>query len=270
VPTAHDRNDTQTDSKEWVMVLQASAPGTSEASGTRRRVAPLIAGSVLAVFAVTTLIGGAWALWVDRMDRHDGYVSIGTTNLHTETSAIQAPLTGDGPDWLYGRKVFGTARVHATSQHAQPMFIGIARTRDVDRYLAGTGYATIQHLASDEVKDHAGRAQTVPPTRVSNSAASTKGTGPLTLQWKPRGGDWSIVLMNSDASPGVALHGSLNAKAPILPWLASGLLFVGAVMACGGALLIVRGVRRNRPSASTHTQPPQATTSTQVPVGAPS
>ena len=57
--------------------------------------------------------------------------------------------------------MFGTARVRATSQNAQPMFIGIARTNDVARYLAGTGYGTIQHLATDEVTTHAGGAQSV-------------------------------------------------------------------------------------------------------------
>jgi hypothetical protein len=227
------------------MAQQAIALGTTEAPGaTRRRGAPLIAGSFIAVLAVIALSGGGWALWVDRMDRSGGgFVTIGTTGLDTQTYAIEAPLTGDGPSWLYGPTVFGTARVRATSQNAQPVFIGIARTSDLDRYLAGTGYATIQHLASDEVTTHVGGAQSVPPTRVSIWAASTQGSGPQTLLWKPRRGDWSIVLMNADASPGVALHGSLGAKAPLLPWLAGGLLLVGAVLACIGGLLIARGLR---------------------------
>lgn len=253
------------------MAQQAIAPGTTEASDSRRRrVAALIAGSVIAVLAATALFGGAWALWVDRMDRSGGgFVTIGTTDLHTETYAIEAPLTGDGPSWLYGPTVFGTARVRGTSRNAHPMFIGIARTGDVARYLAGTGYATIQNLASDEVTTHEGGAQSVSPSRVSIWAASTQGTGPQTLLWKPHGGDWSIVLMNTDASPGVALDGSLGAKAPLLPWLAGGLLLVGALMACIGALLIARGLRASRPPASSDTQQPQATTSSQVPVGAP-
>ena len=64
------------------------------------------------MLAVITLFGGAWALWVDRMDRSGGgFVTIGTSDLRTETYAIEAPLTGDGPDWLYGSTVFGTGRV---------------------------------------------------------------------------------------------------------------------------------------------------------------
>ena len=252
------------------MAQQVIAPGTTETSGSRKiRLAPLIAGSVIAALAVITLFGGAWALWVDRMDRSGGgFVTIGTSNLRTETSAIEAPLTGDGPDWLYGSTVFGTGRVRATSQNAQPLFIGIARTSDVDRYLAGTGYGTIQHLATDEVTTHAGGAQSVAPTQVSIWAASTQGTGRQTLLWKPRSGDWSIVMMNADAGPGVALRGSLAAKMPLLPWVAGGLLLLGALMACVGGLLIARGLRGNRAHAPADTPPSQPTTPPPVPVGA--
>src|SRR5436190_813442 len=105
------------------MAQPAIALNTAEASRSRKvRVAPLIAGGVIAVLAITALFGGAWAVWVDRMDRSaGGFVSIGTTDLRTDTYAIEAPLTGDGPRWLYGSTVFGTGRVRATSQNAHPL-----------------------------------------------------------------------------------------------------------------------------------------------------
>jgi hypothetical protein len=75
-------------------------------------------------------------------------------------------------------------------------------------------------------------------------AASTAGTGEQSLLWKPRDGDWSIVLMNVDASPGVALSGDLGAEFPPLPWIAWGLLIAGAIFAVFGGWLIVREIRR--------------------------
>jgi hypothetical protein len=209
-------------------------------------------------------------LWVDRVDRGSGgFVSIGTTRLNTPTFAIESPLTGDGPSWLYGSTVFGTGRVRATSQNAHPTFIGIARSSEVARYLDGTGYATIQHLASDELTTHQGRAPAVPPTRLSIWAASTHGPGEQVLRWKPRSGDWSIVLMNTDASPGVALRGDLGATVPLLPWVAAGLMLVGAVMAGAGGWVLVRATRVRPPRAPSAPEPQQApTTSTQVPVAA--
>jgi hypothetical protein len=251
-------------------MAETIAPVTSEASGSgRRRVGSLIAGSIAAVLAVLLLAPGVWALWVDRIDRgRGGFVSIGTTKLNTGTYAIRSPLTGDGPRWLYGSTVFGTGRVRATSQNEQPMFVGIARSSDVARYLDTTGYATIQHLASDELTTHQGGAPAATPTQLPIWAASTVGSGRQTLLWKPRSGDWSIVLMNADASPGVALRGDVAAKLPVLPWVAAGLLLAGAVLAGIAGWFLVRGIRVDRRTPRSGTVPSQGTSSTQVPVGA--
>lgn len=233
---------------------------------SKRHIGSLIAGSIITLFAVVFVASGTWALWVDRVDRSGGYVKIGSSTLNTPTYAIEAPLTGDGPDWLYGSTVFGTGRVRATSQNARPMFVGIARTRDVARYLNGTGYATIQHLASDELTSHLGGAPAVPPAQLSIWAASTQGNGQQKLLWKPRSGDWSIVMMNTDASSGVALKGDLAAKAPLLPWVGLGLLVAGGLLGWLGVWLIVRGVRTLRPAVSPPTM--QQPTSTNAPMPA--
>lgn len=250
------------------MAEQSIARGSAESSASgKRRVGSLIGGSIAAALAVVLVTAGTWALWVDRVDRHGGFVAIGTTDLNTGTYAIQAPLTGDGPSWLYGSTVFGTGRVHATSRSAHPMFIGIARTRDVARYLDGTGYGTIQHLATNEITTHEGGAPAVPPARLPIWAASAQGTGQQTLLWKPRSGDWSIVMMNTDASPGVALHGDLAAKVPLLPWVAAGWLLIGAVFAALGGWLLVCGLRVRRASVPAPTERSQPA-STNAPVAA--
>jgi hypothetical protein len=190
------------------------------------------------------LAAGGWALWKDRVDRDGGYVSIGTTELHTETYAIVSELRGDGPGWIYGSRVLGDARVRATSLQDRPIFIGVAHTTDVSRYLDGVGHGTIKHLVTGELSTtSAGGAPSAAPDKALNWAASTGGRGEQTLIWKPRSGDWSIVLMNVDASPGVALKGDLGAEFPPLPWVAGGLLIASAVIVAFGGWLIVRGLR---------------------------
>jgi len=228
----------------------------------------LVAGSILCLFAVVFLASGVWGLWVDRMDRSDGFVTIGTTQLHTGTYAFDSPLHGDGPRWIYGPSVLGTARVRASSDTAHPLFIGIARTTDVARYLDGAGHATIAHLATGDVTTHDGGAPAAPPEHAVQWAASTQGIGEQTLVWKPRSGDWSIVLMNADATSGVAVRGDLGAKMPPLPWIAGGLLLLGTLLGCVGAWLIVRGIRvppRLALSDTSQWSPASATDSTTSP-----
>jgi hypothetical protein len=226
---------------------RGGASKLSEAAVHRRRhgVVWWVLASVLCLLALVILAGGGWALWMDRIERDgSGYVSVGTTELDTGTYAIISELRGDGPGWLYGSTLLGKARVRATSQSDEAVFIGVARTSDVSRYLDGVGYATIEHFATGELSStHEGGAPASPPAELSIWAASTEGTGEQTLVWKPRDGDWSIVLMNTDASAGVTVNGELAAKFPPLPWVAAGLLIAGAVLAVVGGWLLVSAVQ---------------------------
>jgi hypothetical protein len=227
------------------MATQTIAPVTREAQRSRRRpVMSLVAGSVVCLLAVAFLAGGGWALWKDRVDRDaDGFVSIGSTTLRTDTYAIVGELHGDGPSWLWESGVFGDSRVRATSQSQRPLFIGIARTDDLLGYLRGAGYATIDRFEVSPDTAHAGGAPSGAPSRESIWAASTQGTGQQTLRWDSRAGDWSIVMMNADAGAGVAVHGDASAELPILPWVALGLLVAAGASGLVGGWLLVRGIR---------------------------
>ena len=188
-------------------------------------------------------------MWKDRVDRDgSGFVSIGTTELRTERYAIVGDLRGDGPDWLYGSTLLGDARVRAASQAGQPLFIGIARKDDVFRYLQEAGYARIEGFEVRADTTHAGGAPSGPPSGESIWAPSTQGTGPQTLLWTPRAGDWSIVFMNADGSANVDVRGDASAEFPVLPWLAGGLLIIGGAAGLIAAWILVRAIRRTAQS----------------------
>jgi hypothetical protein len=244
--------------QQTIASTAAAAPGSG-----RRPVASLIIGSVVCVFAVIFVVGGGWALWKDRVDRDDtGFVTIGSTNLRTETYAIVGDVHGDGPSWLWESDVIGDTRIRATSHSQQPLFIGIARTDDLYRYLDGAGYATIESFEVSADTTHPGRKPAGPPTGESIWATSTQGSGRQTLRWDSREGDWSVVLMNANADAGVDVHGDAGAELPILPWVAGGLLVIGAALGFGGGLLLVKGLRtRRRVTASSPTAQPGATPS---------
>ena len=209
-----------------------------------RRVGRWVAAIAVSVLAALLLAGGGLTLWLDRVERDAaGFHSIETTTLRTDTHALVGDLKGDGPSWLYGSTVLGDARVRARSQSGQPLFIGIARKSDVSRYLGGTAYATIEHLDTGDIARHAGGAPSTPPAQALPWAKSTQGTGQQTLRWEPRDGDWTIVLMNADASAGVAVRGDVGATFPLLPWVAVGFLVAGGVAALLGGWLLVRAIR---------------------------
>jgi hypothetical protein len=213
------------------------------------------------VVALVFLAGGGGAFWKDRVDRDgEGFVSFGTTELRTGQYAIVGDLRGDGPSWLYGSTVLGDARVLATSQSNQSLFIGIARKDDVFRYLRGSGYATIHSFEVSAKTTHPGGVPTGTPSDESIWVTSTHGTGQQMLLWSPRSGSWSIVFMNADASANVDVRGDASAKLPILPWLAGGLLILGGATGLVGAWVLVRAIRRwNQSPLAEPNVPPQST-----------
>ena len=252
-------------------VEPSKAAGPKRPSSSRRHVMSLVAGSIACVFAVVSLAGGGWALWKDRVDRDaHGFVSIGSATLRTETYAIVGDLHGDGPRWLWESRVLGDSRARATSQSRQPLFIGIARTDDLFRYLRGTGYATIDRFEVRSDTTHPGGAPSGPPSRESIWATSTQGTGQQTLRWDSRAGDWSIVFMNADASAGVGIHGDASAKLPILPWVAVGLLVAAAALGLIGGWVLLRALRRKDEPTPLASAGSQGSPTSRASVGTPS
>jgi hypothetical protein len=78
--------------------------------------------------------------------------------------------------------------------------------------------------------------------------ASTKGPGAQTLTWDAADGSWTVVVMNADGGPGIAVGEDLGATLPALPWVGVGVLAAGGVFLVGGALLIAGAIRERRAS----------------------
>jgi hypothetical protein len=74
--------------------------------------------------------------------------------------------------------------------------------------------------------------------------AESAGPGSRVLTWTPTAGDWTVVIMNADASRSLAVRGDVGATVPALTGIVVGLLVGGALLAAGGVLIVVLAVRR--------------------------
>jgi len=222
-------------------------PGTS--SWTGGRVASLVIGAVLGLLALGLLGAGGVATWAYLAKRDAGYV---TTDVHKFSTAGWALVTeptelgsaGVG-GWLYPPTLLGEVRIRVTpSSPGSELFVGIGRSSDVDRYLAGVKRTVISDFwGNDAGPTGGGELRSAPGTR-RFWAASATGTGTQTVVWKPSDGSWSVVVMNADGSPGVDIGADLGASIPALPWVALGVLVGGVIFMVGGLLLIVGAFRR--------------------------
>ena len=155
-----------------------------------------------------------------------------------------ADLDLDGPDWAT-TDFFGTVRIRSESE--RPVFVGIAREADLSEYLDGVEHAVVTELGREpEYSERRGGAPEGRPADQTFWAASATGAGEQTLEWEPEDGSWSVVVMNADASRGVAADLSIGAELEPVTWIAVGMLLGGALFAAAAALAITAGVRRRR------------------------
>jgi hypothetical protein len=230
-------------------VEQPPGPKLAPGSGwTAGRIAPLVIGALLVLVALVLVGGGGTGMWAYLVKRDEGYVTTGAHKFSTAGSALATKPTqlgSAGVGWLYSPTLLGKVRVRVTPVSAgPPLFVGIARSSDVDRYLAGVDRTVINDFWDNDVKPVGGGRVPAAPATQHFWVASSNGAGARSLVWNPTDGRWTVVVMRADGRPGLDIGADLGARPPALPWIALGLLVAGAVFMAGGVLLIVGAIRR--------------------------
>jgi hypothetical protein len=224
---------------------------TSELSGGR--IVLLVAGVLAALLGLAVLAGGTVLLAANHTERDvAGFFSTGSDRYATDAYAIVSDdldVGNEGPDWLFDEGRLATLRVRGASQDpGQELFIGIAPTSQVREFLAGTDFSTVTDLDFDpfqvSYRRSPGTSSPAAPAGESFWSASASGRGELSVEWDVAKGNWSAVVMNADASPGVDARLSLGAKVGFIFWLGLGLTIGGALLVAASAAMVYFSVRR--------------------------
>lgn len=148
-----------------------------------------------------------------------------------------------GHDWA-AKWFLGTVKIRSESRHG--VFVGVARAADAAAYLDSVRRSVVTDLGDGRPRyaEKAGTAPATPPEAQRFWAVRARGTGTQSLTWEPRDGDWNVVLMNTDASPGVTADLAVGAELDPLLWIGIGLLAGGLLVLGGGAAMIAVAVRR--------------------------
>jgi hypothetical protein len=220
------------------------------------RTAALVAGTAIGIVAVSAVAGGAALVGVHASKRdHDGYYASGRQTLATPTYALVADkldVDGRGAGWLFRRGRLGTVRITARGTPQKPVFVGIAPSSKVAGYLRGVAQDEVTDLEVDplSVSYHRRAGTSVPPAPGTQSfwTARAGGSGVQTVTWPVQQGDWVVVVMNADGTPGVETGVTVGAKTGILGWIGALLLAFGGVLGIAAGICY-RGARR-RPAAA--------------------
>ncbi len=226
---------------------------------TGGRIVSVVIGAVC-VFTSIGLLGVGLAGLVANSAGRDaaGYVRLGTQTYATQGYALASDeISFRGVDAGTGalNSLVGKVRVRVTSSDpSRPVFVGLGPSASVDGYLQGVAFSTVRGVGrtTDNV-DQAGGPPTTVPFRAGVWTLQAAGPGTQAVVWTPTDGDWTIVAMNANGSRGVTVTVSLAAKLPALPWIAGGLLALGALLLVIGIVLVAIPVARESRSAVTGT-----------------
>jgi hypothetical protein len=141
-------------------------------------------------------------------------------------------------------------RLRVTPRNNKDVFVGIARTRDVTRYLRTTAHTRVTdidyHPFHAQYTSTGGARRAAAPATRHIWAAQTHGRGRQTLTWDVSDGDWSVVVMNADGSPGIDTGVRAGANVPPLTAVTWAALGTGAVLLIVAVALLYTGARGPR------------------------
>jgi hypothetical protein len=237
---------------------------TTSGSGSGR-LALIVVGAVLVLVSLVPLLGGGALVGAHATQRDaDGYYASDANHVATPTRAFysdELEVGTDGPDWLFEDGRLGTLRLTASGTADNPVFVGIARRAQVNAYLRGVDRAEITDFELDPFSitstRHAGTAVPALPAAQRIWVESATGAGKQSIAWPMQKGNWAVVIMNADGTPGVATEVAVGAKVGFILWVGIGALAVGLLILAGGIVAIVAG-RRQPPSG----RPAQTTPAT--------
>lgn len=225
------------------------APLPPQRIGTGKRgVGAIVIGAVLLGLGFLTAASGGALLALFGAGQ---VIGSGEHPISTGTSAVVTDL-GQIDDINNFRAVTGspTLSLSAVNVGDHGVFIGIGRTDDVERYLAGVATERVNDLElspfflDTRTVDATGSATA--PGQQSFWVASSESSNRAEISWRLADGNYEIVIMNADGSPGFVTSAGIGVSLPDSTGLWFTVLAIGgAAMIIGGALIVV-GVSSNK------------------------
>jgi hypothetical protein len=222
---------------------------------TGGRIAAIVGGSLLGLIALGLTACGAYGLWLHTTQRSDGYLMTSSERFSTASYALATKtlhISSDVPSFLYGRDWLGDVRIRGQSVNPNsPLFIGIARKDEVDRYLADVAHSEVVDVNANpfgttyrpSYRPQPGGKPATPPNRATFWVARVAGRGSQSLTWSVKQGRWAVVVMRPNGSRGISADLAAGAKLSALLWASIGLLVLGILILGSAAALIYFGAR---------------------------
>ncbi|MCW5714661.1 MAG: hypothetical protein KIT43_09140 [Bauldia sp.] len=201
-------------------------------------------GAFVALIGIGLLVAGVGIATVASGGDEAGFHVSPEYTMRTSAVAIasgRVDLAPSPADWLPA----GTAavRLSVRSLDGQPVFVGIGPANLVEGYLRDVAHDEVTGLgeraAEVTLRSIPGGAARPPALETFWDIGATTGDS-QTLTWDVKRGAWSLVIMNAQGNPGVAVAASFGVRVPGLLWIGIGIAVAGLLLGLGSVLLLRR------------------------------
>ncbi len=223
----------------------------------------LVFGIIVLLISLVLFLPGGALIWAERALRdNEGFYTSKTVELDRDSYAIitepaNIDLGEEEWKWLpwvrsWGPSDFLTLKVEgSSSDSSKQIFIGVAKTSDLEGYLTGVEYDEITdwkfRRLKPEYTNHRGTSEPLAPTSQAFWIASAHGAGTQTLEWAIESGTYSFLLMNEDGSRGLDLEALIGIAVPsVLGGIGVGLLIGGLVVLLLAVVMIYLALRQRK------------------------
>src|SRR5215210_5707424 len=169
----------------------ANHNASEELEMKKSSIALVVTGALASLVAVGLLAIGGLAFVGESQKDSDGYLSTNTHKFETGTRALATEnldVDLDGGDWVFDTNDLGKVRLQVESRDDKSVFVGIARTSDVENYLQGVSHSTLTDVDTSpfeaDYENHAGARHPADPADSQIWVASEQGSGKQTLDWE--------------------------------------------------------------------------------------
>jgi hypothetical protein len=212
-----------------------------------------------AIFILCGLGAAIPATFLIGLGGNDGGITSGYETLGSSTPALVSETEHVSSGGNVPTSGLGATTITLKARNAdEPIFLGVARANDVERFLDGVAYDEVRDLDIRPLRvtttRHDGASSAPPPEDEDFWLASATGDSP-TLEWLvEESGTYRLVMMNADGSAGPSAELQLGVEIEGLRGLGIGAIVAGALSFLIGLALLIWGIRTRvppRPAAAT-------------------
>ena len=215
-------------------------------------IATAAGGAVLVLASILAVV--AAALWTakETLPDTDGFFTTPPASCSADTFAITSEnlrLHVDGVGALSPSSLLGDGRVTVEPKYESTVFVGLAATDSVETYLDEVARTTmVPARAFDDrrlpvCETSGGQAPSAAPDSLQIWTTYSQGQGAQVITWPLQEGNWTVVIMNADASRGLDVTVDTGATFPGVGIAISALLFGAGVFLLVGLALVIGSKR---------------------------